>query len=130
MRNAKPLLERSGSNIAAEDLDAASEGHTIIKKMLENGATGYGLVVLVATLDDLSLNSARGTTALLTLEIKAPTEEVPGSLLILSSSGTECNDISELLLHSTLRFISVEENVLAKAFQSKESPDSRQPASH
>jgi hypothetical protein len=128
IKNAKPYLERIGSKVSSNDLDAAADAHTLIKGMLTGGASAYGLVALVATLDDLSLNAARGTTDLLRLEIKEPSEELGGLLLLLSSSATECNDISELLLHSTLRFISAEETILAKLTASRQ--DSAQPAPH
>lgn len=126
IKNAQAI---SPDAVPVDSLEAAKTSHEIIKTILNSGASGYGLVGLVATLDDMSLNASRGTTNLLREAIKHPDQRTMGSILVLSASSTDCNDISELLLHTTLRYIHAEETILDAVLKATDRPKS-QPATH
>jgi hypothetical protein len=109
MKQVKPDL---GPEESAKDLNAASAARTIIQAIQKNGTTGYGLVSLLATLDDLGLD-ASAAAVLLLAKGKCRPEDM-GSMLLLMKSKNELSDISELIMHATLRFIHIEEEILRK----------------
>ena len=80
----------------------------------------YSLVGILATLDDLSLDAASGNTFLLAADrdrvAKGATSDMGtrSAVLALSSAGTSCNDIAELIFHATMRLIAAEETALNK----------------
>jgi hypothetical protein len=118
VRNAKPYLDKVDTKYAANFLDAASTAHTLIQNMNKNGPSAYGLVGVLATLDDLSLDAANGTVFLLaadedqTVKGKAPNMGTRDAVIALNAAGTACHDISELIFHATMRFIGIEERLL------------------
>jgi hypothetical protein len=125
MRAEKPTLDGIDSSLTSKALDAASTAHTAIRGLQKAGPTGYGLVVLVVTLDDLSSNAFR-SALLLTSEDHnrvatggRPDNDLPSSVLALSNAGNACNDIAELIVHATLRLLSVEEALLNQLLDSK-----------
>jgi hypothetical protein len=115
---AKIHLDKINPKLSANYLDAASAAHDIISKTQKNGASSYRLVALLATLDDLSLDASNAAFQLL----RADTEQSAKghssdlsrytSILPLESAQVGCNDIAELLMHTTLRGILAEEMVL------------------
>lgn len=115
---AKPYLDKIDPKYAANYLDGASTAHYLIQATNKNGPSAYRLVGLVATLDDLSLDAANGTVFLLgsnedqVIHGKPSDMAARGALIALEVAGTACNDISELLMHATLRFVNVEEQLL------------------
>ncbi len=78
------------------------------------------LVGVLTTLDDLSLDAANGTAFLLAADEDrvakgaTPDTGTRGAVLALSSAGTSCNDIAELIFHATMRLIAAEETALNK----------------
>ena len=116
---AKPSLDRIDPNYAANYADAAAAAHLLISKMRKNGTSAYGLVGLLATLDDLSRDAANGSTFLLADDdyrlAKGASRDVNArdGLLALSAAGTSCNDIAELIFHATLRLIHAQETALS-----------------
>ena len=116
----RPQLDRIDPKVVANYLDAASTAHNIIDTMQKTGASGYGLVGLLGTLDDLSLDAANASVLLLKAYAEASTQgkqpSVAGlaSVVAVSNAGTGVNDISELIMHATLRFVGAEEQALDK----------------
>jgi hypothetical protein len=110
VRNAKPHLDKIDTKYARNYLDAASTAHTLIQAT-KNGPSGYRLVGVLATMDDLSLDAANGSVFL--LGANAPSDmDAMSAVIALTSAGTACNDISELIFHATMRFVNAEENLL------------------
>ena len=120
VKNAKPYLDKIDPKFATTYLDASSDAHTIIAGMQTNGISAYGLVSLLATLDDLSLNAANASVQLLLAAKSTPADAGALSATIpLASASTACNDISELIMHATLRYVHVEEELLGKLMASQ-----------
>jgi hypothetical protein len=125
VKNAKPHLDKINPKFVENYLAASSTAHTIIQSIQKNGPSAYGLVGLFATLDDMSLNASTGSVQLLRTDEEhvvkgvAPDVSVLASVIVLSNASTACNDISELLLHATLRFVDVEEKTLGKLLESQ-----------
>ena len=122
---AKPHLDKMNSRLSSNYLDAAATAHKLIESTQKNGPSAYRLVGLLATLDDLSLDAANASVLLLKddaeqlAEGKKPVAALSGSVVALSSAGTAVNDISELLMHATLRLVETEEQVLNKLLDEK-----------
>ncbi len=106
---ANPGFYEKGMELSAQALGA-------IAALKKNGSSAYALVGLIAILDDMSLNAARASaaTTLVALEENRsdPANHAKDDFLSLAQSEKNCYDISELLLHATLRYISVEETAL------------------
>jgi len=125
MKAVKPTLDRIDSSITSKGLDGASTAHTVIRAAQKNGPTGYGLVVLVVTLDDLNSNALRGALLLASEDRNRivtggrPDPNLPSNVLALSNAGNACNDMAELIVHATLRYLGVEEAVLGQLLDSK-----------
>lgn len=125
VKRAKPYLDRIDAKLAANYLDGASTAHLLIESTQKNGASAYRLVGILATLDDLSRNASNGSVELLRTDEEhvakgnRPDIGVLSSVILLNTAGTGCYDISELLMHATMRFVNVEEQALAKLLDSK-----------
>ena len=85
--------------------------------------SAYALVALIGVLDDMSLNAAKASGIAVVVGLR---ESSPDSkrrdgqdMQDLAQAGKNCYDISELILHSTLRLIAVEEAVLHKLSDSQ-----------
>jgi hypothetical protein len=117
---AKPHLDNANPKLSANYLDGASTAHDIIKAIQKNGPSAYALVLLITTLDDLSLDAAKGSLTLLIVDEgrvakgQSPDSGAQTSVLSLSNAGDGCTDIAELLMHATARFIQAEEEILGK----------------
>ena len=118
VKNAKPYLDKINPKLATNYLDGASTARTIIQKLQKNGPSAYGLVSLLATLDDLSLDAATASVHLLRTDEeqvtrgKQPDVGSLSSVIVLGTAGTACNDIAELIMHATLRLVNVEEQII------------------
>ena len=116
---AKPFLDQSDPQLAKNYLDAAATADLIIGTMKKSGFSAYGLTSLLSTLDDLSLDGAVGSVYLLRNDAeKLSRGEQPGvgmltGVVSLTTAGNACYDISELIMHATLRYIAAEEKILA-----------------
>jgi hypothetical protein len=126
MKNAKLHLDRIDPKYATNYLDAASTAHLLISKTIQNGASAYALVGVLTTLDDLSLDAANGSAFLLAADADrvvtkgaSPDAAVRNALLELSSAGTACNDIAELIFHATMRLIAAEETALKELMEAQ-----------
>jgi hypothetical protein len=122
---AKPHLDKINPRLSSNYLDASLTAHKLIETTQKNGTSAYRLVSLLATLDDLSLNAANASVLLLKgdeerlAKGKQPDVASLSSVIALSSAETAVNDISELLMHATLRFVEAEEQVLDKPLDEK-----------
>jgi hypothetical protein len=120
VNNAKPHFDKINPKFVVNYLEAASTAHTLIQAIQKDGPSAYGLVSLLATLDDMSLNASTGSVQLLRTDEEkvakgaAPNVSVLASVIALGNASTACTDISELILHATLRYVNVEEHTLGK----------------
>jgi hypothetical protein len=121
VKNARPGLDRIDKKYATNYLDAAATAHLLISKAIQNGPTAYGLLGVLTTLDDLSLDAASGSVLLLAgdedlvvAKQSSPDRNTRSAVLALSAAGTSCNDIAELIFHATMRLIAAEETALNK----------------
>ena len=125
VKTVKPTLDAINSGLSIKGLDAASTAHTLIGALQKNGPTGYGFLGLIATLDDLNSDAFRSALVLVSTDrdrvVKGgrPDANVPGFVLALANAGNACNDIAELIMHATFRYISVEEAVLNQLLDGK-----------
>lgn len=92
---------------------------TVIDAMRKNKPTGYGMVMLMGGLDDMTTN-ATNDIATLTREMltaaAAGKEQTGNEMLtemaMVAAAKTGLVDISQLLTHATLRLIDMEETTL------------------
>jgi len=121
IKGVTPSLDRADPELSKMYVDAGAAAHVIIRSIRKNGPSAYSLMGLVTTLDDLSLDAATATIQLLLLQIQSgQTASTSLSFVVpLMTSKNECNDISELIMHATLRFIHAEEDVLQKLSHGK-----------
>jgi predicted nucleic acid-binding Zn-ribbon protein len=98
---------------AIEECTQASEVISAIKK---NGSTAVALVSLIAILDDMSLNGARASASTMLVAMSEDraksSDHAMQDFQDIAQAEKNCYDISELLLHATIRYISAEENAL------------------
>ncbi|WP_158943154.1 hypothetical protein [Granulicella sp. S190] len=115
--NAKASLDKAatvGFDQSAVTLsDQASEVIATIKK---NGSTAVALVSLITILDDMSLNAQKASAQVMLVAMREDrsvrSNHGMQDFQDLAQAGKNCYDISELLVHSTIRYIAVEERVL------------------
>jgi hypothetical protein len=113
IKKVKAALDGVDPSLSKNYLDAAyaaSTAHWMIQTVHKNGPSAYALVGLLATLDDLSLDAARA--ALIFAKLGTSRTDANDSVILLTAVGTGCNDIAELIMHATLRFIQAEEKAL------------------
>jgi hypothetical protein len=123
-KNAKPTLDKTptpGFNERADEL--CGQATTIITAIKKNGPTAYALVTLVGVLDDMSLNGARASAMSMIVAMQQGSGDSNRHALEdvqdLAQAEKNCYDISELILHPTLRLISFEEKVLRNLSEKK-----------
>jgi hypothetical protein len=121
IKSVRSDLDRADPKLSKMYTDAAAAARVIIVGIRKNGSSAYSLTSLVTTLDDLSLDAATASVQLLLLRIQSgqATTNRLDFLVPLMTSKNECNDISELLTHATLRLIHTEEEVLQKLSEIK-----------
>jgi hypothetical protein len=114
--NTKQSLDRAATpGFFAKGVELSSQASDAIAAIKKNGPSAYALVGLIAILDDMSLNAARASavTMIVALQNKTdPKNHAMEDFQNLAQAEKNCYDISELLLHATLRYIAVEENAL------------------
>lgn len=121
----KPFLDKADPSAYKKDSTAIATGRTILAALKKNGRSAYGLVSLLTTLDDLNLDATQDATAILifgTREMANGRQTPDGmttAVLMLTSAASSLYDISELVMHATLRFVAAEEAVLAQVFADK-----------
>jgi hypothetical protein len=125
-KNAKATLDKSPTpGFPERATELCSQANTIIGAIKKNGMSAYALVALVGVLDDMSLNAARASAieVMMGLQGDSPDSKHRASqdMVDLAQAGKNCYDISELILHSTLRYIAVEENLLKTLYEQQKS---------
>jgi len=118
----KPYLDKADPSAYAKDENAVATARSILAALKKNGRSAYALVSLLTTLDDLDLDATQDSQAILIFGTKAmadggqPPDGMTTAALMLTSAASSLYDISELVMHATLRFVAGEEAVLAKVF--------------
>lgn len=118
LKKAAPYLDK---HTVQTDEDAVNTTRYIIEAIRKKGADAYVLVSLLSALDDLSLDASRASLSVLVAytqnSSKGDTTNNSAimSVMELSDSVKSLSDISELLLHATLRYVAAEENTLIKS---------------
>lgn len=115
LRAIKPLLDKVDPAAFQQDMDACDAGLAAVSAIRKNGPSAYALVGLISILDDLKVDTIASLPAL----ANEATKLDPNARLVAVADisgfiqgGNACYDMSELLLHTTLRYISVEESLL------------------
>jgi hypothetical protein len=115
--SAKPSLDKASTpGFYEKGIELSSQASETITAIRKNGASAYALVGLLAVLDDMTINATRAYAA--TMLVAAgesssnPKDRAMQDFQDLAQAGKNCYDISELILHATLRLISVEEQAL------------------
>lgn len=121
----RPLLDRINPDLYKNDSHTVENARLIIGALKKKGESAYTLVSLLATLDDLSLDASQASTQILLNGARSISargtfpDGVTAGVVALSTAGNDCYDISELIMHATLRFVAVEEAALSAAFDKK-----------
>jgi hypothetical protein len=123
-QKAKPTLDDAPTpGFIEKSNELCAQANLTISAIKKNGMSAYALVALVGVLDDMSLNAAKasGIAVVVGLRESSPDSKhrAGQDMQDLAQAGKNCYDISELILHSTLRLIAVEEAVLHKLSDSQ-----------
>jgi hypothetical protein len=93
-----------------------AQASDIIAMIKKNGSSAVALVSLIAVLDDMSLNGARASAETMLLAVTEDksdrTNHAMQDFLDIAQAEKNCYDISELLFHVTIRYVSNEEAAL------------------
>lgn len=117
MTLAAPYLDEG---MTSNYLEGAKTTDLILAAIKNNGPSAYSLVSLLASLDDLDADASK---AALTIMSRIAANSISGNdqrsgaifaVLELTDSSKSLYDISELIMHATLRYVQVEEGVLRK----------------
>lgn len=111
---AKPKLDMGNEKLFDRDADASSGAHQVIAAVRKKGPSAYGLMLLISILDDLSLAAATDGMVISQVSLAACRAGIrdDSDVTALINAGTSLHDISELILHASLRFIFVEERLM------------------
>jgi len=115
LKASAPYLDK---DTVQTDQSAADGAHTLINTIRKNGPSMYGLVGLLSTLDDLTLDASRASRAIIlamsqnSLKINSQNDPPTMTVMALMESENSLYDISDLLLHVTLRYAAAENDVL------------------
>jgi hypothetical protein len=124
-KSAKATLDKSptpGFNAKADELCAQAE--SLITAIQKNGPTAFSLVGLIVVLDDMSINAARASSMAMFVSVEDNSSQSKQALRDfpdLAQAEKNCIDISELILHPTLRLIAAEERIL-RTISSQQKP--------
>jgi hypothetical protein len=115
--SARPSLTKAPTpGFYEKAIELSKQATSVIAAIRKNGPSAYALVGLVAILDDMSLHATRAyaVTMVSTLGESRSDFKSQGmqDIQSLAQAAKNCEDISELLLHATLRLIAVEEQTL------------------
>lgn len=125
LKTVKPYLDKADPTAYEKDMMGIDKTYMILSVLKKNGRTGYALVGLLTALDDLDLDATQDSLAIVLsgtkaiAEGKSPPEGITTAAMMLTSSASSFYDISELVMHATLRFVAGEEAVLAQVFADK-----------
>jgi len=125
LKNVKPILDKIDPDAYKQDEEACETAIYIIGTIKKNGTSAYALVSLVGTLDDLKVDATSPVGSLTTQALKLDGMAQTLAVTDISNfiqAGTGCYDMSELLLHATLRYISAEESLLNEIMAAAKQP--------
>ena len=119
VQGAKPYLDQQDPKLVSNYMDTAKTAEGTIKVGLKEGASAYRLVGLLSLLDDMTVDASNASFRLMQEDAKAVGAKradigVLAAILPLNGAQTGLNDISELILHATLRYVGTEEQALTK----------------
>jgi hypothetical protein len=112
--NARPALDKQDPDLFKKYSKAAVTAKEVLKALQETSPSAYGLVGLITTLDDVTLNASRAATVILLSHSK---ENNDATIAGLGAAQNGCYEVSERLTNATLRLIKVEEKVLMERVQ-------------
>ena len=118
----KPFLDKADPSAYSKDKQAVDRAQLILAALKKNGRSAYVLVSLLTTLDDLDLDATQDSQAILLFGTRAmadgrqPPDGMTTAVLMLTSAASSLYDISELVMHATLRYIAGEEDILNQVF--------------
>jgi hypothetical protein len=112
LAGAKPALDKQDPGLFQKYTQAAKTTKEIIQALEETSPSAYGLVGLITTLDDVTLNASRAATVILLGRGAKGDKESDRVVAELGSAQNGCYEASERITNATLRLIQVEEKVL------------------
>ena len=115
--SARPSLAKAPTpGLYEKGMELSKQADSVIAANRKNGPSAYALVGLVSILDDMSLNATRAYAVTMVVALGETRSDLKShemeDIQSLAQAGKNCDDISELLLHATLRLIAVEERTL------------------
>jgi len=128
IRAAKLNMDKADPRLFQRDMEAISAAREVVGAIQKNGASAYTLVTLLSVLDDIGLNASRDvfqTEAFYLQPDRIDTDhtELTAEMLVLSGEAKACSGISELILHTTLRYVDAEETILSTMLTQVKSSD-------
>lgn len=108
----KPALDEINTILAKSYLDNAAAAHAAISAAIEKGPTGFRLVGVLATLENVSVNAASASTSLAGGHAMGP--EAQRHLVALTMAGASCTHIASIISDVTQRLIAAEEATLTQ----------------
>jgi hypothetical protein len=115
LKASTPYLDK---DTVQTDQAAADSAHTIITALRKNGPSMYGLVGLLSSLDDLTLDASKASRSIIfamsqnSLKGNSPNDSPTVAVMALIESENSLYDISDLILHVTLRYAAAENDVM------------------
>ncbi len=117
LKASSPYLDK---DTVQTDQEAANYAHTIISGIRKDGDSMYRLVALLATLDDLTLDASRASRSIMvgigakSLNDNSSHSAAAMTAMSLLASENSLYDISDLLMHTTLRYAAAEEDLMGQ----------------
>jgi hypothetical protein len=112
LAGAKPALDKQDAGLFQKYTQAAKTTKEVIQALEETSPSAYGLVGLITTLDDVTLNASRAAMVILLGRGATGDKEADRMVGELGSAQNGCYEASERITSATLRLIKVEEKVL------------------
>jgi hypothetical protein len=120
LKASEPYLDKDKFHI---DEDAVAKTHGVIAAIRNNHVAMYSLVGLLSALDDLTLDASRASRLIIlaigqnAFKDPAAKESATVAAMSLMNSENSLYDISDLLLHATLRYAAAEDDVLEQVLK-------------
>jgi predicted nucleic acid-binding Zn-ribbon protein len=107
-------------------MELSEQASVVIAAIRKNGSTAVALVSLLTILDDMSLNAAKASSETMIVALSqdkaSRNSHAMQDFQDLAQAGKNCYDISELLFHATIRYISSEETALRTLLDRQKQP--------
>jgi len=112
LAGARPALDKQAPGLFQKYSQAAKTTEDVIQALQETSPSAYGLVGLITTLDDVTLNASRAATVILLGRGTKDGKEANRVVAELGSAQNGCYEASERITNAALRLIKLEEKVL------------------